>query len=524
MDNINVTPGAGATIAADDISGALHQRVKIVTGSDGISTGDVSTSNPLPSTLTAAEQAILSSIASNTASAITDYTATGTITALNGTVQVGAQGAYTTAITVSGTWVGTLVFESQNPGGTWVAVPAYQVTSTLPYQATFNTTSNGTFLITGGGYLNTRVKATAYTSGTVQIDLDASLAQQTVFSAQLGLWYTRLQDSSGNGLAGLLYTGSKNALTVAQSATDFIAASNNSSTTQLAAGATFTGTVENAFNQQNYSILLVSDQPMTLNIFQYIDAAGAKLAQQSTFTVAANTPFARSGVINGNFIKVSVQNTGASTTTTFQLDTAYGTIAPATVLNNGPVAINEINGIATSYSLGLPVNVLETPKATYSATALGTGAGLVPANNATDIVYIAGSSTKTIKVQRIILTATQTTAAVRDVLLIKRSTANTGTSTALTKVPNDSTSAAATASIVSYTANPTVGAAVGTVYAEKVNISTTALGGGKLDVNFTDILGQPVVLRGTAEGLAVNLNGVTSAGAAIFCTVFWTEE
>lgn len=34
-DNVDVTPGAGATIAADLISGALHQRVKLSLGADG---------------------------------------------------------------------------------------------------------------------------------------------------------------------------------------------------------------------------------------------------------------------------------------------------------------------------------------------------------------------------------------------------------------------------------------------------------------------------------------------------------
>ena len=46
-DNIGYTPGAGATIAADDIGGVLHQRIKIGIGGDGVAT-DISTSNPMP--------------------------------------------------------------------------------------------------------------------------------------------------------------------------------------------------------------------------------------------------------------------------------------------------------------------------------------------------------------------------------------------------------------------------------------------------------------------------------------------
>jgi hypothetical protein len=48
-DNIGYTPGAGATIAADDIGGVLHQRVKVGIGADGVAT-DISTSNPMPVT------------------------------------------------------------------------------------------------------------------------------------------------------------------------------------------------------------------------------------------------------------------------------------------------------------------------------------------------------------------------------------------------------------------------------------------------------------------------------------------
>ena len=46
-DNVGYTPGAGATVAADDIGGVLYQRVKPVTGADGTAV-DVSSDNPLP--------------------------------------------------------------------------------------------------------------------------------------------------------------------------------------------------------------------------------------------------------------------------------------------------------------------------------------------------------------------------------------------------------------------------------------------------------------------------------------------
>jgi hypothetical protein len=46
-DNIGYTPGTGATVAADEIGGVLHQRIKLGIGDDGVAV-DVSESNPMP--------------------------------------------------------------------------------------------------------------------------------------------------------------------------------------------------------------------------------------------------------------------------------------------------------------------------------------------------------------------------------------------------------------------------------------------------------------------------------------------
>lgn len=53
-DNVGYTPGTGATIAADDIGGVLHQRVKLGVGGDGIAV-DVSDENPMPAVITTGE-------------------------------------------------------------------------------------------------------------------------------------------------------------------------------------------------------------------------------------------------------------------------------------------------------------------------------------------------------------------------------------------------------------------------------------------------------------------------------------
>ena len=169
-----------------------------------------------------------------------------------------------------------------------------------------------------------------------------------------------------------------------------------------------------------------------------------------------------------------------------------------------------------------------TTKTTYSAaTAIFT-----PVATATDIFVITGSATRTVKILSIILSGTQTTAGnIGTISLIKRSTDDTGgTSVAATRIPHDSTNAAATAVVRHYTANPTLGTTVGTVYSPRVSIpapATAIVPATIFQYNAPDPAhGQPITLRGAAEVIAVNMGGgALPAGAANFAvTVIWTEE
>lgn len=50
-DNVVLNAGAGGdTIAADDIGGFKHQRIKLIHGVDGVNDGDTSRTNPFPVT------------------------------------------------------------------------------------------------------------------------------------------------------------------------------------------------------------------------------------------------------------------------------------------------------------------------------------------------------------------------------------------------------------------------------------------------------------------------------------------
>jgi hypothetical protein len=205
-----------------------------------------------------------------------------------------------------------------------------------------------------------------------------------------------------------------------------------------------------------------------------------------------------------------MQNTGAVTATSVAIDYIY-------FINQNSLQVNN------SFS-GDDIFVKERygHVSTYGASVTG----LTAANTATDIFTITGSANKTVKIRQLTLSATQTTAGNINLLLVKRSTANTGgTSVLQTAVPFDSLNPAATATVRSYTANPTLGTAVGTVNNEKLFIPTAT--GANAPFVFSPTASsqaQEITLRGTNEVLAVNLNGVTVGGNNFNIDITWTEE
>lgn len=165
-------------------------------------------------------------------------------------------------------------------------------------------------------------------------------------------------------------------------------------------------------------------------------------------------------------------------------------------------------------------------KASYSTST----SNLVSAASATDIFTITGSGSKTIRVLRIEMFYTQSSSNIRDFLLIKRSAANTGgTSSTLTNVPHDSLNSAGTATVRAYTANPSgLGAAVGTIRSGK-NWSATSTGASSALIQgliweFGNRPAEAIVLRGTSEVLAINLNTTTLTTPTINISIEWTEE
>lgn len=235
---------------------------------------------------------------------------------------------------------------------------------------------------------------------------------------------------------------------------------------------------------------------------------------------------------SSNPLQVTLANTGANATAVkidgsavTQPVSAASLPLPsgAATAANQSTANTSLSSIDSKLTSPLTVTSTGVSKATYGAAATFTAAA-----SATDIFTITGSGTKTVKVLHIGINGTNTGNTNVFFNVIKRSTANSGgTSTTITDVPFDSTDAAGTATVRSYTVNPTTGTAVGTVKSDYAFFPTLASTnqGTNIQHEFDSGLNKPVVLRGTSEVLAVSMNGVLITGTtSLSIDIIWTEE
>lgn len=171
--------------------------------------------------------------------------------------------------------------------------------------------------------------------------------------------------------------------------------------------------------------------------------------------------------------------------------------------------------------------LLEPTAPSYSAT----GIGIITASAATDVACLTGSATKVVRVQLVRVSGSASAITNVPITLRKNASADTGgtpaTSTAL-PVPyaQDSASAAASATTVAYTANPTINDTTPGLIDSSVLVlaATGTLAGNQASTfDYTERnFMQATVLRGVAQQLCVNFNGTTVTDV-ISITFKWTE-
>jgi hypothetical protein len=254
---------------------------------------------------------------------------------------------------------------------------------------------------------------------------------------------------------------------------------------------------------------------VTVNGTAWVTVGGIPFLNLNTSTYLATISSALQSIFQSNIagaIKARITALGAVTgtaTVNLQASSATSMVSLDSPLPSGTNAIGS-------------VSIISAPPVTYTASATA----IAPAALASDVFTITGSATKTINITQIDLNGVQTTAGQAVVLLIKRSTADTGgTSTVVGKIPLDSLSAASTATVLAYTANPTVGIATGTLISTRMFLpgATTASDAQGVAISFGGLGGQQLTLRGTSQVLAVNLNGTTLTGGSLNINIEYLE-
>lgn len=195
-----------------------------------------------------------------------------------------------------------------------------------------------------------------------------------------------------------------------------------------------------------------------------------------------------------------------------------------------PTSRQLVNGVGTAVNLSTPGQVsLDLAAASDTATYFACNPQYVVPATPGEMITFYGSATRTVKIFKLRLRMEQTTAGTNFTYLYRRnSAASGGTANAVTPVKADTTDSAPTATMTYYTANPTPGGSDGKIL-DGVDIQSPAAA-SNIQPNWQNIYdadysGKPIILRGTSEGIGLNLNGVAlPAGLKVQLEVVWTEE
>jgi hypothetical protein len=201
------------------------------------------------------------------------------------------------------------------------------------------------------------------------------------------------------------------------------------------------------------------------------------------------------------------------------LDAVIGASAPANVLaeglkdtaGNSEAALSDVTG--RQFTKSYP----DTTTTSYHASASFAG------SSTTDNAVMPGNATNTVLLNKVSVTCSETTAGLVTLTLIKRSAADTsGTSATMTKVPDDANYTAAVSAPLTYTGTgPSVGAAVGNLDVAQFGCNASATTGPNDIYIFRPM--KPIILRGTAQQVAVNMGNAAITGGTLTVTFEWEE-
>lgn len=287
-DNVNITPGSGDVVAADDIAGAKHQRVKLTLGADGVNDGDVSSSNPIPASVSGT---------------VTANAGTGTFAVSAASLPLPSGAATETTLSSINTKTPALG-QTTMTGSTPVVIASNQ--SAVPISGTVAVSSlpSGTTIL--GGY--------NYTSGVFLITAAADAAtggknwlinpvgsgvtvrvRKIRFSSQLGSALVAVTSPRFN-IERVTFTGTASGASVAPAKRKSSDAANASSLRTASTGLTLTaGNVVSVFLPVASATAVAYNTPSVVDIeyaddeFIYLDAGEGLVCRQADAGTASDT-------------------------------------------------------------------------------------------------------------------------------------------------------------------------------------------------------------------------------------------
>ena len=346
-DNVITNPGSGgAVFRSKDVGSGVQVPVIIPATSDGTL---IDATNPMPVSLAATQIATLTPLSSIAVNNLPSSQAvTGTFWQATQPVSMTSLPALAAGANAIGS-----VTVSNFPATQAISATALPLPTGAATDATLSTLSGK--IPSGLTVTSTRLLVDA--SGTTQPISAASLPLPALAATSTkqsdGTQKTQIVDGSGN-VAGTTASGTTIGVNTQLTGITFTLSTLNSSSTQLASGTTYAGTIEATFNQPAAQIIVVCDQPYTVYLDQF-DGAN-NLISTDTFSRAANVPTNENVQVNGDSCRVRVLNNGARTTTTLRIETTYGPLPPLpranTSLGNLKTALNELNGTVVSVGTG----------------------------------------------------------------------------------------------------------------------------------------------------------------------------
>jgi len=380
------------------------------------------------------------------------------LSALSATVEIEMSGHNSCGFDITNIGsAGNIITAEATINGTWVTIPVVNSSSN---NTTPTITEAGTYtMILFGGITAIRLRMSTYVGGTATGTISAVYLEP-------GRITIRTFD---------------NVLSVL-----------NSTTAQLSAGATFTGTWEADLYWQGVTCNVFADQPLTITIEQSIDGVTVTNSNSWTYNASSTGRDSTKSVnLVSNFHRVKITNNGSGATTTlaFQLYACPNFTAM-------PISQTALGA--------MPVEVPE--QHTYRAAV----AGFTPIAGLT--FSIKGSATRIVKVTRWGWSGTNSNLNTRDITIKKYSAVATGTAASVTMLALDSNSPAATALVQSWSVAPGTQTSLGIALCERYNEQTTGSSHMTVLENGNNQRGtSTITLRGTSQWAGIDISAVTNS-------------